>query len=199
MDDLPLTNVSKLAFRNILKAFLFGFSRPIKEMKKYLLFFCSLFLVSSQDTLGQSFAYKALLSGIYDRDFPVIYPGNGGLWDQALILDAREKEEFEVSHIKDARWIGFETFSLRSLQKIPKDRIIILYCSIGARSQEVGKKLREAGFSKVYNLYGGIFHWVNEGYPVYSRGLKTEKVHAYSTTWGIWLQKGEKVYSKNSK
>lgn len=166
---------------------------------KYFLLICFLFLAGNQDSLGQSMAYKALLSGIYDEDFPLVYPAQGELLRQALILDTREKEEFEVSHIKGAHWVGFDTFSLRSLQKIPKDRAIVLYCSIGARSQEIGKKLQEAGFSKVYNLYGGIFHWVNEGYPVYSRSVETNQVHAYSPAWGIWLQKGEKVYSKKSK
>ncbi len=115
--------------------------------------------------------------------------------EDAIVLDTREKEEFEVSHLKDARWVGYDTFSMESVKNFSKNQPVVVYCSIGARSQNIGKKLHEAGFEKVYNLYGGIFHWVNEGYPVFRNASKTEKVHGYSRTWGIWLNKGEKVYN----
>jgi fumarate hydratase class II len=55
--------------------------------------------------------------------------------------------------------------------------------------------LEKAGFKKVMNLQGGIFDWVNNGYPVYDNdGNETKKVHAYDKSWGKWLTKGEKVY-----
>ena len=45
------------------------------------------------------------------------------------------------------------------------------------------------------NLRGGIFDWVNMGYPVYDKeGNETQKIHAYDKSWGKWLIKGEKVY-----
>lgn len=50
------------------------------------------------------------------------------------------------------------------------------------------------GFTRVSNLYGGIFEWVNEGHPVVRNGMPTEEVHAFSKTWGIWLRRGTKVY-----
>jgi 3-mercaptopyruvate sulfurtransferase SseA len=54
---------------------------------------------------------------------------------------------------------------------------------------------KKAGFENVYNLYGGIFQWINEGYELVNQdGKPTNKIHAYSKTWGIWLNKGEKVY-----
>ena len=53
---------------------------------------------------------------------------------------------------------------------------------------------QKAGFKKVYNLYGGIFHWVNEGRTVFANGKPTLRVHAYSKPWSVWLTKGEKVY-----
>ena len=145
-------------------------------------------------SFAQSFAYKTLLKGVYDKDFPLVGIDDNEILENAVFLDAREKEEFDVSHIKGAKWIGYETFSLKAVKSIPKDQKIVVYCSIGARSQEVGKKLKEAGYKDVYNLYGGIFHWVNEDKPVYNNGEKTESVHAYSRSWGVWLKKGEKVY-----
>ena len=68
-------------------------------------------------------------------------------------------------------------------------------CSVGARSEKIGAQLRQAGFTNVRNLYGGIFEWVNEGQPVVTGANRpTDRVHAYSPTWGIWLKRGQKVY-----
>ncbi|WP_194974101.1 rhodanese-like domain-containing protein [Aquiflexum lacus] len=153
-----------------------------------------LFLAISSLSFGQSLAYKTLLKGYYDKDFPVVYPDQEKILESAILLDTREKEEFEVSQLKGATWVGYETFSMESLKDIPKDETIVVYCSIGARSQDIGKKLKSAGYQEVYNLYGGIFHWVNEDNPVYNNEEETEEVHAFSRIWGIWLEKGKKVY-----
>ena len=100
-----------------------------------------------------------------------------------------------MSHLKGAKWVGYDSFDMSTVKGIPKDQPIVVYCSIGARSQEIGKKLKLNGYSEVYNLYGGIFHWVNENNPVFHLdSIPTNKVHAYNKMWGIWLNKGEKVY-----
>ncbi|MFN3588598.1 MAG: rhodanese-like domain-containing protein [Spirosomataceae bacterium] len=112
-----------------------------------------------------------------------------------VLLDAREKKEFDVSHLKGAKWVGYDTFSLEAVKNLPKDSPIVVYCSIGVRSEKIGDKLRGAGFTNVQNLYGSIFEWVNQGNPVYDNQNKpTKKVHAYNKMWGMWLSKGEKVY-----
>ena len=72
----------------------------------------------------------------------------------------------------------------------------MVYCSIGIRSEDISEKLKKAGYTNVYNLYGGIFEWKNRNYPVVNpENEVTEKVHAYSKQWGQWLHKGKKVYS----
>jgi len=113
-----------------------------------------------------------------------------------ILLDAREKKEFEVSHLKNAQFVGYEKFNLKkTIQKLPnKDAQIVVYCSLGVRSEDIAEKLRSKGYTNVQNLYGGIFEWKNKGNDVYSKGSKTEKVHAFSEEWGKWLLKGEKVY-----
>ena len=112
-----------------------------------------------------------------------------------LFLDARSLEEFEVSHIKNAKWIGYDDFDLTRVEGIPKETAIVIYCSVGFRSEKVGEKLESAGFSNVQNLYGSIFEWVNQGEPVYTdQGIETLRVHVFSKEWGQWLIRGEKVY-----
>lgn len=116
---------------------------------------------------------------------------------KVLVLDARERKEFDVSMIPGAMYIGYTEFSSEEISaKInDKDTSIVVYCSLGVRSEEIGEKLKKAGYENVKNLYGGIFEWKNKGYPVLdSTGKETEKVHACSKLWSKWLTKGEKVY-----
>ncbi len=118
--------------------------------------------------------------------------------DGYTLLDTREKEEYEVSHLENAHWIGHEHFKLKDVtSRFPdKDAAIVVYCSIGVRSEDIGEKLQEAGYTNVKNLYGGIFAWKNKGKPVFDpEGRKTEKVHAYSKYWGRLLTNADKVYS----
>ncbi|WP_339924894.1 rhodanese-like domain-containing protein [uncultured Cyclobacterium sp.] len=151
--------------------------------------------LSGQETYGQSLPYKALLNSTYDKNFALVYPDQKELINGAVLLDTREKNEFNVSHLKGAQWVGYDNFDMSRVKGIPKEQAIIVYCSIGARSQEIGKKLKQSGYSEVYNLYGGIFHWVNENNPVFQLdSIPTNKVHTYNKMWGVWLNKGEKVH-----
>lgn len=103
-------------------------------------------------------------------------------------LDAREIEEYGVSHIQDAIHIGYEDFDLKSLTAIDKDTPIIIYCSIGYRSEKIGKLLIDAGYSSVLNLYGSIFEWVNQHHPVYNTsGVEAASIHSYNRAWSKWI------------
>jgi rhodanese-related sulfurtransferase len=117
--------------------------------------------------------------------------------DQSILLDAREFSEYNVSHIKNAIYVGFNYFQLDTIQKqIPnKNQKIVVYCSLGVRSETIADKLKKAGFKNVYNLYGGVFEWKNHDFPIYnSEEKKTENIHAFSKEWGKWLKKGVKIY-----
>ncbi len=112
-----------------------------------------------------------------------------------LFLDAREPAEYQVSHLKNARYVGYDAFDINNLRGIDKKQPIIVYCTVGKRSETISKKLLHAGFTKVLNLYGGILEWVNQGLPVYDpAGNSTNRVHTYTKFWGKWLDKGERVY-----
>lgn len=118
--------------------------------------------------------------------------------DGFTLLDTRECEEFQVSHLDNALWVGDDQFSIEAFMKqFPdKDKPFVVYCSIGVRSEDIGEKLQEAGYTNIQNLYGGIFQWKNKGYPVVDTlKEKTEKVHAYSKYWGRLLTNAEKVYT----
>ena len=114
-----------------------------------------------------------------------------------VFLDSRKKEEFVVSHIAEAKWVGTGKLDAEEMSALVPDKTtpIIVYCSIGVRSENTAEQFLEAGYTNVHNLYGGIFEWKNKGYPVFdSQGKETNKVHAFSKHWGKFLTKGEKVY-----
>ena len=113
---------------------------------------------------------------------------------RTLFLDAREPAEYQVSHIGDASFVGYDSFDINSLRLIDKSQSIIVYCTVGKRSENISRKLQDAGFTKVHNLYGGILEWVNQGLPVYDQeGKSTKRVHTFTRFWGKWLDKGVRV------
>ncbi len=164
---------------------------------RWLLFFLASTMshcVSSQPKV-ESGAYNLMLNTLLSHEVKEIGVAQAyHLEDSILFLDSRSEEEYKVSHLKEAIWIGYETFDSLKVVGIPRDKKIIVYCSVGARSEKITEKLYVLGFTDVANLYGGIFEWVNEGYPVYEGTVQTNNVHAYNKIWGIWLKKGNKVY-----
>lgn len=112
-----------------------------------------------------------------------------------VLIDARSEEEFSVSHIHGARFADYSSFKPQQLKQVDANDTIVVYCSVGYRSERVGEQLQKAGFKHVYNLYGGIFNWKNKGGTVLDmQGQPTERMHTYNYNWSKFLEKGEKVY-----
>lgn len=168
--------------------------RPLKAILLIMISVSS--LTACGQKMVQSGTYNLMLKTLLKNDVPVISANEANKDKSSFVfLDSREKPEFEVSHIKNAVWVGFDDFDINRLKGISKNQKIIVYCSVGARSEKITEKLVNAGYQNIHNMYGGIFEWVNEGFPVYNmQGKQTDQVHAYSKTWGIWLKKGDKVY-----
>lgn len=165
-------------------------------------FFLCLVVLNAGKLMGQEktidgTAFRLLLSGLLSHDVPELSVDSAKhkLENSELtFLDARGRQEFEVSHIQGAHWVGYEDFSLNRVKEIPKDKPIVVYCSIGKRSEDITKKLRDAGYKDVSNLYGGIFEWVNRAYPVVKNEQPTDSIHGYSKMWSVWLKRGKIVY-----
>lgn len=157
-----------------------------------LIFLFSFSLVRAQ---VESTAYDVMLKTLLSHNVSEVSVVKAKEMKNALFLDARELNEFQVSHINKARHVGYDKFDLISLKDVDKNQQIVVYCSVGYRSEKIAEKLVQAGYTNVQNLYGGIFEWVNESLPVVNnQGKQTDRVHAYSKSWGIWLNKGTKVY-----
>lgn len=158
-----------------------------------------LLLASVSFSQGRTQAeYDQMLNEEYKKSVPFIQAKElyakilGG--QKMYLLDTREGREYQISAIKGAIHVGFLFFSKKKIETVNKDDLVIVYCTIGARSETIGARLIKHGFQNVYNLYGGIIQWVNEGLPVYHNNQKTQEVHVYSKKWGQWLNKGKAQY-----
>lgn len=161
---------------------------------RLLLLFC--FFILSINVFAQK-SIDVLLSHYNTRSVPYISVQELRMQpDKYLILDTRKREEFDVSHIPGAIWVGEKTHEnqLKSLIS-NKNQPIIVYCTVGIRSEDFGKKMEKMNFAPINNLYGGIFAWKDAGFPVIdSTGNKTERVHIFARHWGKYLKTGTKVY-----
>lgn len=139
-------------------------------------------------------AYDRMLQGLLSGTVPTTSVEHVKEQSQAVLLDAREQKEYSVSHVQSARWVGYDDFDLARVADLPKDTAIIVYCSVGYRSERITEKLMKAGYTNVQNLYGGIFEWVNRELPVVDAAGPTDRIHAYDKSWGRWVKRGIKVY-----
>ena len=84
--------------------------------------------------------------------------------ENAIILDVRTPEEFEISRIPNSINIDFynpQNF-MYEIEKLDKDISCYVYCRTGVRSANSCQLMSELGFKKVYNLLGGIVEWKGE-------------------------------------
>lgn len=165
-----------------------------KRMKKILIVFVCCFVACV------SFAQNSipnLLARMNQKSVPYLTVKELKSSSKYVVLDAREPKEFKVSHLENAVNVGFNKFDgKKTAQMIPdKNTPIVVYCSIGVRSEKIGEKLLKLGYKNVFNLYGGIFEWKNkDGNIVDEAGFSTDSVHTYNKEWSIYLAKGIKVY-----
>jgi rhodanese-related sulfurtransferase len=87
--------------------------------------------------------------------------------DGAIVVDLRDKAEFEAGHIVDSINIPFAAIETRMDELNPhKDKPIVLACKMGQHSGSAGTQLRKAGFEQVSRLRGGIADWRAQNLPV---------------------------------
>jgi rhodanese-related sulfurtransferase len=109
--------------------------------------------------------------------------------EKPILLDAREREEYEVSHLKNALNATTTADALEILKNEKKNRFIVVYCSVGYRSARLIQQLKEQGFSNIYNVEGSIFKWITEGRSVFRGDKRVYNVHPYKEEWRHLLNK----------
>ena len=85
----------------------------------------------------------------------------------ALVLDLRAKEAFEAGHIADARNVpAAELAGSADTLKKWRERAVITYCDSGVSGAGAARTLTKLGFTKVFNLDGGLNAWIKDNLPL---------------------------------
>lgn len=85
----------------------------------------------------------------------------------AVLLDVRSGFEFGGDKIAGAKNISFTSKDFKQeAEKLDKGKTYLVYCASGSRSAGAVSVLKALGFTKIYNLKGGIDNWKDAGKPV---------------------------------
>lgn len=105
-----------------------------------------------------------------------------------LLLDARSREEYAVSHLNGAYHAPSADQAQALVEAAPPNTLVVAYCSVGYRSAALVDALAMRGIDDAINLEGSIFAWANEGRPVFRGPDEVHVVHPYDASWGALLE-----------
>jgi len=81
-----------------------------------------------------------------------------------ITLDVRTPGEFNEGHIAGALLVDFQSGNFENeIASLDKSKTYAVYCRSGSRSGQAVNVMREAGFTNIYNLNGGVIDWANAG------------------------------------
>lgn len=108
-----------------------------------------------------------LVAGCAPSDLPLVSPKEASAMfteQNAIIVDVREESEWKEQHIPGAIHIPLAQVASRLGELAQyKDSNVVVQCRSGKRSAKAASTLQDAGFTKVYNLTGGIIAWDKDG------------------------------------
>lgn len=76
------------------------------------------------------------------------------------LIDVREPHEYEIANLS-AELIPMGEVP-DNLDKISKEKLVVVHCRSGARSGRIIEYLETLGYDNLYNLKGGILAWIDE-------------------------------------
>jgi rhodanese-related sulfurtransferase len=128
------------------------------------------------------------------RDVRRVTPGELVAWMRdpnrppPLLVDARPADQYGLSHVDGALNLDPSQPDITRLQHVRRDIPVVVYDGPGVVGAAMVKALSDTGFTRVSNLDGGLFRWVNEGHPVVNEQGAATKVSPISWTWGRLLK-----------
>ncbi len=85
---------------------------------------------------------------------------------EAVIIDVRDKDEWDEEHIPDAIHLSRGTIELEIEEKVSDpNAVIICHCGGGGRSALAAESLQKMGFKNVRSMAGGLKAWKAAGLP----------------------------------
>ncbi|HVG31042.1 MAG TPA: rhodanese-like domain-containing protein [Pyrinomonadaceae bacterium] len=104
----------------------------------------------------------------YKTITPTEYTGRAARGERVRLIDVREPQEFELARVEGAELLPMSRFQEWAGALDPEEEIVFM-CHHGVRSAQVCTVLARSGFTKLYNLAGGIDRWSAEVDPAVPR------------------------------
>jgi len=87
--------------------------------------------------------------------------------EQVVLLDVREREDWENAHISGADHLSRGVLEKEIERKLPNiDTNLILYSENGSISLLAADSLQKMGYNNIKSLSGGFQSWLAAGYPI---------------------------------
>ena len=136
--------------------------------------------IKSLARIGLDLVEGVITSGIEawrEQGLPIEMLGTMSVIDAAArmrnepvrVLDVRDQYEWDEKHIPGAEH-QFVGELEGNLPPIPRDSEVIVHCSVGHRSGIAASVLKRNGFTRVYNMLGGITAWEKLEFPIERSG-----------------------------
>tara|TARA_R110001592_G_scaffold99005_5_gene282230 strand:- start:5109 stop:5534 length:426 start_codon:yes stop_codon:yes gene_type:complete len=139
-------------------------------MKKIIVVLSSVLLVSMYSCSGNSNTEATTEQVVQQEEIIVdvtVSQFKDLIATEGTVLDVRTPEEWVEGTIPDAEKMNYNDDDFASqVEKLDKTKPVFVYCKRGGRSAGAAEILKEKGFTKVYNLDGGITAWIDEGQEV---------------------------------
>ena len=87
-------------------------------------------LSSAKAQQVSSGTYDLMLSGLLSHSVPELSVDEVDDLDAFVVLDSRAREEYLVSHLPGAIWVGYDEFDIAKVKDIPKEKPVLVYCSV---------------------------------------------------------------------
>lgn len=121
---------------------------------KRIALFCLLLVVS----VTQAFAAEKNISS---REAKALLDKNKNIF----LLDVRTPQEYSQGKLAGSTLIPIGELE-RRYSEVPKNRPVVVYCAVGARSRPAAGFLAQQGYKEVYNVTDGLVGWYRNGFPI---------------------------------
>lgn len=88
--------------------------------------------------------------------------------DDVVLIDVREPYEHAIARIHGARLVPLGAFA-DAIPSLDRQRDIVIHCRSGVRSANAVRQLQAAGFTRVWNVAGGILRWADDVDPTVAK------------------------------
>ena len=122
-------------------------------MKKILLMLLMILTVATQVWAAEK--------DITSRDAKALLDKN----KTVFLLDVRTPQEYSQARLAGSVLIPINELE-RRVNEIPKNRPVLVYCAVGARSKPAAGFLAKQGYKEVYHMTDGLVGWYRNGLPI---------------------------------